>query len=288
MKKILHYIQPFAIFLLLIINAIDTEAQKKAARHNDITVTRANNISIIKKWEMPHVLREVSGIEWLGNNRIACIQDEKGTIYIYNTVGDSIEKEIPFQGDFDFEGIALAGKTIYAIRSNGILYSINDYNSSKPLVKEYVTGLTTKQNTEGLCYDAKHNRLLISIKGKEPNTKEYKGIYAFDIATKKFDPVPVLKIQLNDPVFSNEGKQAMRPSDLAIHPATGDLYILDGEEPKLLIMGADGKHKKLLHMNKSDFHLAEGISFTPSGDMYISNEGPILGKGNILKVEVTE
>jgi len=77
----------------------------------------------------------------------------------------------------------------------------------------------------------------------------------------------------------------MQPSDLEVLPATGDLYITDGANPKLLIMDAQGKPKALHHLSKSDFPQPEGISFSPSGELYLSSEGD-KGSGLIARVEV--
>lgn len=266
---------------------VKQKANRPETAINCYAAKPADKITIVKKWQLPDELKEVSGIDYIDANRFACIMDEKGIIYIYNTTTNSVEKQVPFWGSGDFEGIAVAGKTIYAIRSNGIIYSIANYNSAKPIIKEYKTHLTKKQNTEGLCYDGQHNRLLITIKGNEPNNKDYKGIYAFNLQTNKLDKNPVLKINLtNELLQSAEDSHKLQPSDLAIHPLTGDLYILDGEHPRLLILNASGKPKLLHHLPKQDFALPEGITFSKKGELFISNEGKLLGSGNILKVEI--
>ncbi len=264
--------------------AFTSQRSEKAA---ELIGRQDTTIIITQEWKLPAALKEISGITCLDENRLACIQDEKGVLFIYNLIYDSVEKEIPFAGNFDFEGIALAGKTMYAIRSNGILYSIKNYNSDTPTVAEIKTWLSIKQNVEGLCYDQKHNRLLIAIKGADPVGKDYKGIYAYDLRTRKLNRTPVLKINFNDPVWNNSGRK-MQPSDLAINPLTGDIYILDGETPSLLIMSPNGIHKKLYHFDSKDFHLPEGIAFSKTGQLFICNEGGLMGKGNIVEIVLND
>jgi hypothetical protein len=78
----------------------------------------------------------------------------------------------------------------------------------------------------------------------------------------------------------------MQPSDLDVHPSTGDIYIVDGADPKLLVMGADGSKKNLYQLSSTDFAQPEGLAFTKGGELFISNESK-KGSGNILKVLVS-
>ncbi|HYH14511.1 MAG TPA: SdiA-regulated domain-containing protein [Flavisolibacter sp.] len=247
---------------------------------------KAGNIDNLGYWELPNTLKEVSGIKYLGNNRFACIQDEMGTIFIYNTASGKIEKEIPFGGPGDFEGIAIAGTSAYVAQSNGKIYEVQHYEGAKPVVKQYNTLLTAKHNVEGLTYDQKNHCLLLAIKGAEPRNKKYKGVYAFDLKTKRLAVKPVVKINLNDPFFNgSKGKQdPFQPSAIEIHPLTNDIYILQGSDPKLLVMDAKGRIKKSYTFNQSAFPHAEGLAFSPEGELYISNEGKDGAAATIVKV----
>ena len=41
-------------------------------------------ITIVKKWDMPEYLAEISGLSCIDGQRFACVQDELGKIFIYN------------------------------------------------------------------------------------------------------------------------------------------------------------------------------------------------------------
>jgi uncharacterized protein YjiK len=214
------------------------------------------------------------------------VQDELGTIFIFNIANESIEKEIPFAGPGDYEGIAIVAETAYIVRADGKIFEVKNYNEKNRSVTEYSTPLTARQDVEGLCYDQKNNRLLLAIKGKEQNTKDYKGIYAFDLTSKKLATEPAFKIDLTHSIWNEvKDKDKMQPSDLDVHPSTGDIYIVDGADPKLLIMGADGSKKNLYHLSSKDFAQPEGLAFTKTGELFISNESK-KGSGNILEVSV--
>ena len=295
MKKVPVYILLLLTSLSLVFcdnasKADGKQEKNKKKKSKKEEVTTDSNVEIIDKWNMPGVLQEVSGIAYLGPNRFACVQDESGIVFIYNTATKEIEDEVDFASSGDYEGIAVVGKAAYVVRSDGKLFEIPDLlgNSSLP-IKTYVTSLTAEQNVEGLCYDKKQNRLLLAIKGSEPNSPDYKGIYAFNLDSKKLSNEPVYRIDLRDPAFANvnakKGNALIQPSEINVHPVTGDIYITEATKPKLLILDSTGKIKTLLNLSSSEFSQPEGISFSPKGDLFISNEGK-KSAGNILQVKI--
>jgi len=249
-------------------------------------IEESGNGNGLNKWELPSILKEVSGIKYLSNNRFACIQDNAGTIFIYNADAGKIEKQIPFSGPGDFEGIAIAGTSAYVVQSDGTIYEVQGYEDARPVVKQYDTPLSAKHNVEGLTYDKKNNRLLLAIKGNEPRNAKYKCVYAFDLKSKRLAVKPVVKINLADPYISSLNKEtnkAFQPSAIEIHPVTNDIYILQGTDPRLLVMDAKGRIKKMYTFSRSDFPQAEGLAFTPEGELFVSNEGTN-GAATIVKV----
>ena len=238
---------------------------------------------------MPKELVEVSGISWLGDHKIACIQDEEGIIYIYNLQTSRIEKTIKFGDEGDFEGLTVVNENAYALRSDGTIFEIENYNSPSFKVHTYDTFLEGKNNTESLTLDRQNKRLLIVAKDKDPFINNGRGIYTFDLDSKKLSKKLVYELNFEDEIFDKIRKKKIqktfRPSDIAVHPQTQEIYVLEGVQPKLLILNPDGSSKRLIELDKKDFSQAEGIAITPNGDLYISNEGK-KETANILKVEL--
>lgn len=244
--------------------------QQEVGRHY------TSDINIEQTWELPEVLEEVSGIAYLGNGRMMCVQDENGTIFIYNLNSSEIEEEIEFSGGGDYEGIALNENTAYVLESNGTIYRVTNFQSD-PQVTEYETPLNRGQDVEGLCFDRENNRLLLAIKEKEPEASNFKGIYAVDPQTMQMQQEPLFRLLFRDPVFEEVNEknehETFRPSEININPATGKIYMLEGANPKLLILDSNGRPEKLRFLNESDFPQPEGITFDEAGNTYISNEG---------------
>ncbi|WP_373060107.1 SdiA-regulated domain-containing protein [Zunongwangia sp. H14] len=240
------------------------------------------------KWELPDILAEVSGIEWLENNRIACIQDEDGILFIYNLSTSKIDKEIKFAGPGDYEGITINGETAYVVRSDGNLFEVQNFKNTNPETFKIKTFLTEEQNVEGLCLDKSKNRLLLAIKDKEKDQDNYKGIYAFDLKKNVLANTPVFKLDMNDKLLENSEKKMskkLRPSEIEIHPKTGEIYLLDAKNHQLIIMDNHGNFQKKYALNKDEFNQPEGLTFKPDGSLYISNEAGS-DPANILEVEL--
>jgi uncharacterized protein YjiK len=271
-------------------NALALSGMGGGQKNTSIEVSateNSGNVNIADKWDLPEILNEISGIAYMSDQRIAAVQDELGKIFIYNTQQHKIEKEILFGPSGDYEGIALVGTTAYILRSDGTLFEVHEFNSAKnPEVKQHNTHLTAEHDVEGLCYDAKGKRLLLAIKSSETHTKDYKGIYAFDLASKKLASDPVYKIDLTNKAFgkNKKKKSGTNPSGIAIHPTTQDIYITSASGPKLLVLDYNsGNIKYVYELDDSEFQQPEGITFSNKGELFISNEGG-KGAGNILKI----
>lgn len=236
----------------------------------------SKGVEIEQTWELPGELEEVSGISFIDDNRIACIQDEDGIIFIFNLKTSKIEEEIPFGDSGDYEGITIVGKTAYVLQSNGTIFQVDNFMSA-PKVTKYETRLSRNNDVEGMYYDSSRNRLLLAVKEKDPVAKDYKGIYAFDLSRKNIAKKPAYKIQFDEKIFEDISKKdkqdIFKPSEVALHPKSGELYLLEGETPKLLILSASGKGKRLYFLDDDQFPQPEGLAFDSIGNLYISNEG---------------
>lgn len=247
------------------------------------------NYEINQKWELPDVLQEISGIAWMGENLIACVQDEDGIIFVYNLATSKVENSIPFGEAGDYEGITLIGDNAYILRSDGVIYEVAGFKGANPQVKKYETKMRRLPgiNIEGLCADPSNKRLLLAVKDRK-DLPEQKEVYAFNIESGDSESNALFTVNLTNPIFNDvkgKTKNKFIPGEIAIHPHSGNYFILDGSRPKILIVDRDGTHEELFLLRPEDFGNPEGLTFSPEGDLYISNEAEG-APANILKVSL--
>lgn len=248
----------------------------------------ADKVRVLEIWELPDGLEEVSGIAFSGKSRVACIQDEKGIIFIYDLKSSKIVKEIPFAGPGDYEGIAVSGSTAFVLRSDGSIFKVEEFLTD-PKVEKWLTPLSRKQDVEGLYFEKEAGRLLLAIKEKDQNSGKYKGIYSFDLRKKRMNREPVMRIMLDHQVFKGLKEKKMannfKPSEIHKDPGTGNYLLLEGESPKLLLLDKEGNPIKLYVLDKEKFPQPEGLAFDSEGNMFISNEG---NPGTIYQVVINQ
>ncbi|MCH4823062.1 hypothetical protein ML462_07725 [Gramella lutea] len=246
---------------------------------------------IVNKWELPFELEEISGIHWIGDNQIACIQDEDGIIFIFDLKTSKIVDQFEFGESGDYEALTFLNGEYWVIESNGKLINVKDWNNDSGDTELIQLEFEYRNNIEGLAASPEGN-LWLAVKDRNlDNRGDFKGIYAFEPETRDLEREPVLKIQYDDPAFDvlriNNPRKLIRPSGLTFHPVTNEIYVLDAEFQKFIVTDRSGKIKRLHLLDPEEFSQPEGICFSPSGRMFISNEG-LGGKPNIIEVEELE
>jgi uncharacterized protein YjiK len=230
-----------------------------------------------QSWMLPSSLVEISGISWTDDQQLACIQDEKGIIYIFNPNTGQIDFKVPFEEDGDYEDIEIIHKDAWVLKSNGTLFKVENYMDSRARrVSKFPTALSGKNDAEGLAYDPATKTLLIACKENpfvdDRDGSGYKAIYRFSLETNQLVSEPFLLISL-DTVEFYKGGNSIKPSGIAIHPVTGDVYVLASAGKLLLVLTRKGEILAMIKLDQKLFRQPEGICFSPEGVLFISNEG---------------
>lgn len=252
--------------------------------------------SPVEKYFLPYVLEEISGLSHIDNGLLACVQDENGKVFFYDTKERKITKSIKFSNSGDYEGIEVINDTAYVVSSNGDMFEFS-IQQREPDVVVYKTPLSKKNDIEGLGYDPMTNSLLIACKDNSDLDKKKidgKAIFSFNRQDHKMDKKPIFSITKKDiKLFFESNKDGtydekrinFKPSGIALHPIQNKYYVLASVGKMLLVVNRNGQIEASYPIAPRLLGQPEGICFAPNGDMFISSEGEG-DKGYILKFEM--
>ncbi len=259
-------------------------------------------------YELPSELNEISGIDFIDDQRLACIQDEAGDIFVFNLQSKKIERTINFEKDNDYEDIEIVGDDAYILESDGDIHIVKNYlDDEKRQIDKEENALETENNCEGLCYQETTNSLLIACKGragldKDRDLEGYRAVYRFSLDERQIFEAPVMLVKINDLLdysnlnifarlsyklassFDPNGDIRFQPSAIDIHPKTGYIYITSFVGSVLSVYDENAHLVAAERLDRLIFLQPEGLTFDRNGNMYISNESNG-GKANILFFE---
>lgn len=233
---------------------------------------------------LPDALEEVSGITDVSSSEVAVVQDEKGTIFLYNLESRKITRQIQFGPDGDYEGITHANDAIYVLESNGFLHRVEKWLEG-PIVTKIKLDLPTKDN-EGLGFDSSLSQLLIAPKSRWKKGKESKNlrpIFAYDLRSNLMSKTPLLVLDLSNmnprsgsTVRAKDGRKVkrpkFRPASLAVSPISQELFVLSATDRILASFDRKGVNTGHCDLPEKLFPKPEGITFLPDKSLIISNE----------------
>ncbi|MCC7466747.1 MAG: SdiA-regulated domain-containing protein [Saprospiraceae bacterium] len=236
-------------------------------------------------------LREISGLSPSDTPGLfLAIADERGEVFfIESERGGEVKRQILFRDKGDFEGIELAGKSIWAVKSDGDLFELSDWKKGQPTVAEYKTPLKKSDDVEGLAYDPWRKCLLLACK-QHPDSSGNRQIWSFDLKSKTLGNTPVYLVDptaVNQllPYTETEKQDFFSPSAIALHPKTKDVYLISTALKRLVVLDYhSGNIKHVVRLDKKLLPQPEGLAFDQAGNLFIGSEGK-KGEGLLLKFD---
>lgn len=237
------------------------------------------------EWILPKELNEISGICFLNGDTVACVQDEKASIFLYDLKTQEIVDEIPFAGKGDCEGIALNGDIAYVVTGNGLLYKIDHFRKS-PVTIVVSLNLAENEESEAICFDKKNKALVLAFKNHKKVEVEPKlRLLDFTADTVRYlRSIPVnLRGMLLQKKDRKNAKRSWEPADIAIDPQSGSFLIVDAINGHLIQLSAAGEFEKMDLIDAKKVRHPEGIAFSSKDELFLCNDANHEGKGKIVK-----
>lgn len=238
-----------------------------------------NKPTVVK---LPLELDEISGLAYYPKDTsLFAIVDEYGILYkVYLSRTNHIEKW-PFGPDADYEDMVLLDSTFYILNSKGKIFAFKFLSEDTMGTREYPLELKGKNEFEALYYDADIRKIVMMCKDCDSDKKKSLSSYFFDPQTFQYSKGFIIDVE-RIAALAGEEKMKFKPSAAAIHPLTGELYIVSSINKLLVVAERDGTIKQAYELHKGLYKQPEGIAFSPNGTMFISNEAADQGVAEIL------
>lgn len=246
-----------------------------------------------EKFKLPGRLNEISGLSISGDGAmLVAVNDEQGKLFYLDKNTGNVVQEFKFGKSADYEGVEVVGDQVYVVNSSGTLYKVNHPGEKNQETTTYRTSLQRENDVEGLAYDKAGHRLLIACKGKAGEgdaLKEKRAIYSFDLDGEQLMKEPLFVINRQEiKVWRHREKSIARrvigyldenladdafgPSGIAIHPLTGEVYVLSSVGNCLVVLSQAGKIIHFEALNPDLHQQPEGICFDSDGTLFLSDE----------------
>lgn len=247
-----------------------------------------------RRIELPAELQEISGIASAGPDRLACVQDEEGSIFILELSTSGIIARHPFGAGGDWEDLALSDTAAWVLRSDGMVFRVAQWNSARPSVDFFRSGIPAA-DAESLCL--LDGRVLMAPKSNlKASGASRKDRTVWSVYLPPDGSMPgagaaeiILSVDLDAATAFLAGggtspktkKKSARKKVPAISFRTsaltadgeGRLYLLSAYDPFLIALDKTGAILAVERLDPLIFPKAEGLAILEDGSLAVANEG---------------
>jgi uncharacterized protein YjiK len=240
------------------------------------------NFSTPYVYKLPTALDEISGLVYYPKDSgIFAIQDEKGWLFKIHLKNPLQIERWKFSSGADYEDLSLIDSTFFVLKSKGIVEKFRFDTPDSVSLESFRLG-EGKNEFETLYYDSTIHHLILICKNCEQDTRKEVTSFAFDPSRGTFSSSFKIETATIREELGEDDKFRFKPSAAAIHPLTGELYIMASVNHVLVILNKDHSVKNAYKIDPGLFKQPEGLTFTPKGDLLISNEVADRGAADIL------
>lgn len=239
-----------------------------------------------ERFRVRESLQEISGLvfhrdeaHFIANN------DEQGKLFQVNLRATAPYPSWKFGKGGDYEETVFTGKDWFVLKSNGSMYRIDGMFSDSVSSTLAHFPHNWKREFEAAYYDIQSNRIVAICKSCEVDKgQKQTSVFTFSPDSLTWNPEPAWRFSNDNIPGLKEGpSKHFRPSGAAVHPIENRVYIVASVNELLVITDLQGNVQETHRLPRKHFSQPEGITFAPSGDMYISNEGDEDHTADILK-----
>jgi uncharacterized protein YjiK len=233
--------------------------------------------------KLPLELDEISGLAYVDrDSSLLAINDERGWLYKIHPGKPAQLEKWAFDRGGDYEDLVVLGDTIYVLQSNGNLVVLSFLDRADSLYRvHYEFDAKSGGEFESLYWDPGLRQMTLVCKDCKQDKKKEVSRFLFQ-PDGHFEMAPAALDAKGVAALIGEKSIRFKPSAAAIHPLTGELYLISAVNKLLVIAQTDGTIQQAFHLNPALYKQPEGLAFDPAGNLYISNEAAEVGLAELL------
>lgn len=241
------------------------------------------HISAVAVDKLPKTLKEISGLALSSDDQIWCINDEKGKIFIIDTLNISISSSFDFGPDGDYEAIAISPENVHVIQSDGMICSFPPMQTTNAICRPII-GLPLMCETESLAI--KDSTLFTICKGAMQ--RDRLQLYQLKLVgdqwyASSFSDWTACLSQLTRTLSIDQ--YSIHPSDLYFDHKLKVWIMLSVKPSLIVILDMEGNIVGFQMLDEEIWPQPEGICGAQAiGEFWLSSEGN--KKGTIGKLKV--
>lgn len=270
--------------LLLLAECFSTSESKMEYRF-----PKNYSLDQVKTINLPGRMREISGLEWVGENELWAIEDESSAIYKLDPKTGEVLDRRRFAKNHDIEDLVVIDGVAWILESNGKLYEVQEPFAEEPDKIEHAFPIKENRDFEALVHWGDQDEIWVFCKDCSWDEGSKKtSYYPFSIQKQSYQIDQAREMKRKHiralPELDEEKKYQMQPSAAAKHPLKDEIYVISSSGQWLAIFDLEFKLKDAFELDRKLFKQPEGLTFDPKGNLYISNEARG-GFANILVFE---
>lgn len=232
---------------------------------------------------LPAELDEISGIVYYPRDTsVFAIIDEDGLLYKIPLKNPKSIRKWTFDKARDFEDLVLIDSTFYVLVSKGDIITLKFQGDSISAEKSDFSDVGKSTMEFESLLKLNDSTLLMICKECVQDDKETVSSYTYHLSDSGNVYKDYIRFNVNQLNARQNLKGKLKMSAATIHPITGDIYMISSIQNVLYITDSDGNYKASYELNPIIYKQPEGITFTPEGNMIISNEFAGEGFGELL------
>ncbi len=262
----------------------DENKDKKTENTSAYTSPPGYNLNKPAKLHLRTELDEISGLAYYPKDTsVFAITDEHSWLYKIHLTGNFPIEKWKFSKGQDFEDLVMHDSTFYVLESNGNITTFKFLPSQSLVTDMYSFNSGGKNEFEILYYDNASGKFVLICKDCKNDNKKTVSAYSFDQVNRTFSNTAFYTIDATEIAQKlGENKIKFKPSAASINPLTNELFIISSVNKALVIADTNGNVKSVYALDPKIYKQPEGLTFTPSGDLIISNEAAGVGAAEVL------